>query len=80
MLSVKQEAGNTNCKVIGLIRLGIKPKSTTPEVDAVTTRPSELFKSKLVESAEVFLCQMKVFYHRNSYFEQKLVQTLNYIL
>ena len=22
----------------------------------------------LVESAQVFLCQMKVFYHRNSYF------------
>ena len=35
---------NTNFKVIGLTRLGIKPKSTAPEVDALTTRPSELLK------------------------------------
>ena len=33
---------NTNFKVIGLARLGIKPKSTDPEADALTTRPSEL--------------------------------------
>ena len=35
---------NTNFKVIGLIRLGIKPKSTAPEADALTIRPSELFE------------------------------------
>ena len=35
---------------------------------------------KLVESAEDFLCQMKVFYHRNSSFKQKLFQTLKYTL
>ena len=44
MLSVKQGAGYTNFKVIGLTRLGIKPKSTAPEADALTTRPSELLR------------------------------------
>ena len=33
---------NTNFKVIGLIRLGIKPEPTAPKADALTTRPSEL--------------------------------------
>ena len=33
---------NINFKVIGLSRLGIKPKSTAPGADALTTRPSEL--------------------------------------
>ena len=33
---------NTNFKVIGLTRLGIKPESTAPEADALTTRPFEL--------------------------------------
>ena len=33
---------NTNFKVIGLTRLGIKPKSTAPEADALTTGPYEL--------------------------------------
>ena len=33
---------NTNFKDIGLNRLGIKSESTAPEVDALTTRPSEL--------------------------------------
>ena len=32
---------NTNFEVIGLTRLRIKPKSTAPEADALTTRPSE---------------------------------------
>ena len=36
---------NTNFKVIGLTRLGIKPKFTATEADALTTRPSNLFKS-----------------------------------
>ena len=35
---------NTNFKVIGLTRLEIKPKSTAPKVDALTTQPSELLK------------------------------------
>ena len=30
---------NTNFKVIGVTRLGIKPKSTAPEADALTTLP-----------------------------------------
>ena len=33
---------NTNFKVIGLTRLGIKPKSKASEADALTTRPFEL--------------------------------------
>ena len=33
---------NTNFKVIGLTRLGIKPKSTAAETDVLATRPSEL--------------------------------------
>ena len=43
MLNVKQEAVNTNFQVIGLTQLGIKPKSTAPKVNALTTPPSELF-------------------------------------
>ena len=31
-----------NFKVIGLTQRGIKPKSTAPEADALTTPPSEL--------------------------------------
>ena len=33
---------NTNFKMIGLTRLGIKPKSTALDANALTTRPSEL--------------------------------------
>ena len=33
---------NTNFEVIGLTRLGMKPKSTAPDADALTTQPSEL--------------------------------------
>ena len=45
---------NTNFKVIGLTRLGIKLESVAPEADALTTRPSELlsfgsvFKTRFV--------------------------------
>ena len=39
-----RETVNTKFKVIGLTRLGIKPESTAPEVDAPTTRPSKLLK------------------------------------
>ena len=35
-------------KVIGLTRLEIKPKSTVPEADALTTRPSELLNSRTI--------------------------------
>ena len=35
---------NTTWKVIGLTRLGIKPKSTAQEADALTARPTELLK------------------------------------
>ena len=34
------EAVNTNFRVIGLTWLEIKPKSTAPGADALTTRPS----------------------------------------
>ena len=44
MLSVEQEAVNTNFKVISLTQLGIKPESTAPKEDALTTQPSELSK------------------------------------
>ena len=45
MLNVKssREAVNSNFKVIGLTRLGIKPESTAQEADAFTTWTSELF-------------------------------------
>ena len=42
---------NTNFKVIGLTRLGVKPKSTAPEAGACTTRPSELLR--VINDAEV---------------------------
>ena len=32
---------NTNFKVISLTRLGMKPESTAPDTDALTTWPSE---------------------------------------
>ena len=40
---------NTNFKVIGLTRLEIKSKSTAPEADALTTRPSELLYCYIVQ-------------------------------
>ena len=43
---------NTNFKVIGLTRVGIKPKFTVAEADALITQPSELlftnYKSNLL--------------------------------
>ena len=42
---------NTNFKVIGSTRLGIKPKSTAPEADALTTRPSELLTCRRCKPA-----------------------------
>ena len=35
---------NTKFKVIGLTKLGIKLKSTAPEVKALITQPSEQYK------------------------------------
>ena len=43
MLIVKHEAVNTNFEVAGLTRLGIKPKSTAPQAEALSARSSELF-------------------------------------
>ena len=48
-----REAVNTNFKVIGLTRLGIKPMSTAAEAYALTTRPSDLFK--LPSGGEAFI-------------------------
>ena len=44
------EAVNTNFKVIGLTRLGIKPESAAPEANALTTRPFELCLNDLILS------------------------------
>ena len=41
---------NTNVKVIGLTRLGIKPKSAVPEANALTTRSSELLMPAMPSS------------------------------
>ena len=46
---------NTNFQVIGLTRLGIKPKSTAPEADAHTTRSSELKRHVEVQIYRPFL-------------------------
>ena len=46
---LSREAVNTNFKVIGLTRLGIKAKSTALEADVLTTRPSELSKPPSVQ-------------------------------
>ena len=43
---------NTNFKVIGLTRLGIKLEFTAPEADAFATRPSELLNCE-----ELLVCQ-----------------------
>ena len=40
---------NTNFKVIGLTRLGIKPKATAPEADTLITRPSALLNTIFVK-------------------------------
>ena len=42
---------NTNFNVIGLTRLGIKPESSAPEADALTTPPYEL----LIYSTIIFI-------------------------
>ena len=44
---------NTNFKVIGLTRFGIKPKSTAPEADAVITWPFKLFDDVAVMKVQL---------------------------
>ena len=50
---------NTNFKVFGLTRLDIKPESTAPEADALTTRPSELLCSSSEEDVSFVEKQSK---------------------
>ena len=45
---------NSNFEVIDLIRLGIKPKFTATEANALTTRPSEAVKSKKSKDEAIF--------------------------
>ena len=53
MRNVKQEScEHRYCKVIGLTRRGIKPESTASKADALTTRPSELFKLTLFQISD----------------------------
>ena len=47
---------NTNFKIIGLTRLGIKPESTAPEADALTTRPSELLNARFALIMNLKFC------------------------
>ena len=48
---------NTNFKVIGLTRLGIKPGSAVLEADALTTRPSELLVFIMSSNDKLFQLQ-----------------------
>ena len=86
MLNVKQEGCEyrTTFKVIGLTGLGIKPKSTAPEVDALTFLPSELLNVKInaiilphVLSGQIFLAcltQRYLLYILLSFFKDFLVE------
>ena len=47
---------NTNFKIIGLTQLEIKPESTAPETDAITTQPSELLKVYLISAEMGIYC------------------------
>ena len=46
---------NTNFKVIGLTRFGIKFKFTAPEANALTARPSELLIFHIIEYGKLGL-------------------------
>ena len=51
------EALNTNFKVNGLTRLGIKRVSTTPEADTDITWSSKVpFSGRLIACVSVFFC------------------------
>ena len=67
---------NTNFKVIDLTRFGIKPKSTTPEADALITRPSELLKNVFSNSFGKLIVNLCVFAERPM--EDVLNPTRNY--
>ena len=60
---------NTNVKVIGLTRLGIKPEFTAPKTDALTTWPSELL------TFIVFFPGFDRFYERTRKFTVRLFRT-----
>ena len=68
-MNTSKEAVNTNFKVIGLTRLGIKPKSTAPGADAHTTRPSELLNKKQEKRGENLL-----FWKSHSYVDLDLLK------
>ena len=55
---------NTNFKVVGLTRFGIKAESTAPEVDALFSRPSELLLNLflVLERAQTVLHHIKIAY------------------
>ena len=54
---------NTNFKVIGLTRLGIKSTSTAPEADALTTRTFELSNQ---QSFNVKYFKLNLAHHHSS--------------
>ena len=47
LFDAERQAGSCECvfEVIGLTRLGIKPKSTTEKADAFGTRPAKMLPS-----------------------------------
>ena len=59
MVSVKQEAVNTNFTVTSLTGFGIKLESAAADADALTTRPSELsiaHEFEILRSLGYFAC------------------------
>ena len=57
---------NTNLKVNGLARLGIKPESATKEADAFTIRPLELLKSPKTRLKNwMIVFTIVIFMHQN---------------
>ena len=58
---------NTNFKDIGLTRLGIKPESTAPKEDALTTRQSELSNFKQISLLTVKKFQESCFQDTDKY-------------
>ena len=70
---------NTNFKVIGLTRLGIKPESTAPEAEALITRPSKLLnKRKLRLFVTIFYAVAKTIL--NLYLNVKAENKLDEVL
>ena len=50
------EAVNTNFKMVGLTRLGVKLWSADPEADALTSRPSELSDNRIIINNLLLFC------------------------